>query len=75
MFLSALNILHGSSSKTITFGTVSTESRAIVPKPGTKRIRTVSASDQTRKQEIKTEVIEDFNNLVTAFDENFEIYR
>ena len=72
MLLSALNILHGSSSKTITFGTISAESRAIVPKPGTKRIHTVSASDQTWKQEIKTKVIEDFNNLAKAFEENFD---
>ena len=73
MLFNPINILHGSSWKTITFGTISAESRAFVPKPGTKRIHTDSVSDQTWKQEIKTEVIEDFNNLATAFEENLDI--
>ena len=56
--------------KTITFGTISAESRAIVPKPSRKRIDTVIASDLTLKKEIKTAILEDFNNLATTFEEN-----
>ena len=33
----------------------------------------VIASDQTWKQEIEAEIIEDFNNLATAFEENLDI--
>ena len=73
MLLNSISILHGSSSKTITFGTISEESQATVPKPGTKRIHMTSASDQTWKQEIKTDIIEDFNNLDTAFAEKLDI--
>ena len=73
MLLNPVIISHGSSSKITTFGTISAESRPIAPKPITKRIHTVSESDQTWKQEIKTEIIEDFNNLATAFEENLDI--